>query len=123
MNQSRLPSITFPPAPTRLEDVQGWAVQIQQVIQANFSRLNDLVGGNLRWQNLRSKLLLASVDAPAPASFTLTHDLGKIPEIFLWSLDQEGWIYATPSQRDAWTIQTITLTSSVAPASITLLVL
>lgn len=122
-DDTRPPVPTFPNPPSSQGELVAWAASIHHLLYRQFLRVYTLFGGNIRWQNLRSLLVTVNVTGPAPSAFSVTHNLGKIPETCLWLMDQPGSIYSTPAQRATWTNETATLTSSVSPATVTLLVL
>ena len=99
-------------------DVNGSAVRLREYLSARLHALHLLVSGGLRWQNLRS-ILLTGVQPGAgapPVVFTTSHNLGKVPELWLWMPqgDMTAYsIFATVANKANWTTATIELSCSV----------
>lgn len=119
-----------PPAlpPNFSGDIEAYSASLNEYLSTELGRILNLVGGSLRWQNLRSQLCLHSITVAANTAFTVTHNLGKIPEFYIWNTDTSGAvIHATAANKANWTNQTIELEcnlSGVAPnIALTLLVM
>ena len=112
--------LDFPPA-AKPENTD--LSQVSRFAAKQFRGIRALLAGGLRWENLRAAKLTGTSPGVAGTQFVLTHSLNKLPELFLWNLDQAGSVYADATDRAAWTATTIALKCSVANAAYTMLVL
>jgi len=110
-----------PRAPDSNPSVLFWTQQLVVYLSRQFRTIKNILRGNIRIQNLRSSLLTGTISEEG--TIQLTHSLGKIPEIFLVNLNEQGSVWATTSDRALWTTSTIQLSSDRPGASFTLLVL
>jgi len=108
-----------PPAPGGLD----YSARLNIYLERQFRNINQLLAGGLQWQNLKSALLTGMTPSSTNTPFTLTHNLGKIPEFYLVNLDREGLVWAELPDEGLWTSSTLTLRSNVTSASFTLLVM
>lgn len=93
--------------------------QLARFLEGEFTAINQLLGGRIRWQNLRSQLIEYTIeDDPADPTppgtlvitpITLTHNLGKVPEFFIPNPSTEYIVWATATDRAAWDEETIQL--------------
>ena len=131
----------FETPPNYAGDPEAHAASINQYLANQFRLIQFLIGGSLRWQNLRSQLV-STGDTNQPANsgaagslMTFQHDLGKIPEFYVWNVEgaptnpaADSWhVYHTAADKANWTTQTIDVrlsgTDNPANESVTLLVM
>lgn len=72
-------------------------------------------------ENFQAKYIDVSDTGTADTEFTVTHNLGVVPTIYVWNIDRAGIVY--DSRRVDWTIEEIYLKCSVANAALKLLVM
>jgi hypothetical protein len=114
-----LTRIPFTPPPAYTGEPDTWAPLLAQYLGEQLELLQSLTGGALRWQNLRSELILDQTlgAGTAPFNETINHSLGTIPATYVvmpitapvtttlvWAF------HATVADRAAWTASSIRLT-------------
>jgi hypothetical protein len=109
---SRLPS-TLVPAPGG-RSLEEWADELASMLQRELDALKEHTGGSLRWQNLRSNLVTNQTSNASPTVTTVTHNLGKIPEVFIVNPYASVNVWATSTNRSNWSNTTIELLFSAS---------
>ena len=112
-----LPGIVFTPRDDpqqRVNAITEYLVKLGLELGRIFGHSVDLR------QNIRGKYVTATSHASADTEFTVTHNLGVIPFMYIANTD-EGFVY--DSRRDDWTSDEIYLKCSGTAASIRLFVL
>lgn len=86
---------------------------LQQLINALTKRLT-------LEDNIQSVIVTVENTGPAHSEFSVTHRLGKVPTVFVYSIDRPGIVYE--SAKETWTTTQMTLRCSEADSQITLVV-
>jgi len=120
---AKIPKRRLPPLISGTGDPLTDVRRITKHFSEDVGELQDLAGGQLEWQNLRSALVTLTTPDPGGLSFTVTHDLGKIPDRYIPNPDQPAQFYATAADQLLWDTQTITLRCNTASVEVKLLVM
>lgn len=116
-----------PPAFTG--DPDAWAQAINRWLVDINRTYSRLLTRGLRWQNLRSNLISHTFNATPDTADTITHNLGKIPEIYLIAGVQAAagpgnhLVYHTSTDKTNWTETTIDLRCNAASVVTDILVM
>ena len=72
------------------------------------------------YDNIKCKIVDVSDTGTAGVEFTVTHNLGVVPEAYIWNIDRSGIVY--DSSRATWSTSQMTLKCSVNNAVLKLIV-
>ena len=90
-------------------------------LQSLVSKIFEITNGYLELgENLRTVTVVFTAPGVANADFTVQHNLGKTPTIFIANLDRSGTVYV--QSRTAWNSETMVVRCSVASAEIRMVV-
>lgn len=70
--------------------------------------------------NLQCVILDIADSGPANTAIAISHDLGKIPIVYIWNIDRAGIVY--DSNKAGWDTDSMELKCSVANAVLKLIV-
>lgn len=110
----------FPPTPKELDafasTIERLFTEIIAVLNGRVS-LGDLTIGSA---NIEGTPVKVADTGTADVEFTINHDLGRVPILYLYNISKTGYVY--DSQRNLWTTSTLRLKCSAANAVLTLFV-
>lgn len=85
-------------------------------------QLIEAVSGKLEpYNNFSCKIIDVADTGTANTEFTVEHNLGRVPVVYIWNIDRSGIVY--DSNRATWTDTEMTLKCSVANAILKLIVI
>lgn len=95
-------------------DVERWTEAVSSYLDDRMSILEALIGGGLRWQNLRAEVVtgVAVTSGGGPNVHSgVVHGLGKIPEIVVFQHLAAGQdFFIASADKSAWTTRTLQFT-------------
>jgi len=108
---------TLPPV------TEGRAKPLAEWCEREIGEVKDAFGGNIEWENWRSNYQSGTSPSTPDESFVVTHNLGRIPSFWIANTTDGSNVYATTSDRAAWTTTAITLRCTASSVLVTLLVM
>lgn len=98
-------------------DVKAWTDQLEAYLGERFTQLDVLLRGGLRWENLRSKLILGTTVSSGAPPITVTgivHGLGKVPEMVSFlARDRALRFFVGTADKAAWTTNTLQFSEDI----------
>lgn len=86
-----------------------------------FRKLVDAMNQNITFEdNIRVKVVAVPDSGTANTSFTVTHNLGKIPIGYIANIDRSGNVY--DYNKSTWTATTMTLKCTAANAVLSIVI-
>jgi len=126
---SNLITPRFPAPPAYSGDIAQWIGAMNHYLVDLHRTYDALIERGLRWENLRSVLITHVFNATPDTADTITHDLGKVPEMYLIGTLRSATapaspvVYHTIADAAAWTDTTIDLRCNIASKRYQLLVM
>ena len=120
----RFPILVLPVLGEGEDAMKTWAASVNRYLTERMQTLEAMIGGGLRWQNLRSNLISGVSLSGGPATESaVAHDLGKIPEFIFFMTDVAAVDpFVSATHQGNWTTQTVEF-GFVGNGNVTLLVI